>query len=60
MKPNMEKDFWRYVTVNNSVMESYCIDGTFRGKHTTAQYLIDTYDMNDYEAYEYIQNMKHL
>lgn len=60
MKTKNEKDFWRYQYANGIAMESYRIDGTFRGKHTSAQYLIDQYNMNDEEAYKYLNNVRHL
>lgn len=60
MKPNSGKDFWRYMKVNNGVIESYCVDETFRGKWSTVQYLIEKYKMSDDEAYKYVNNMKHI
>lgn len=60
MKFNRDKDFWKYVQVNNGVIESYNINGVFRGKWASAQYLIEKYKITDQEAYEYINSMRHL
>jgi hypothetical protein len=60
MKPNSEKDFWCYITVNGYSMENYCIDGIRMGKHTAAQYLIEKYNMSDSEAYWYLDNVNHI
>lgn len=60
MKPNQENDFWRYSHVNNGTIMSFYIDGTFRGKHSSAQYLIEKYGMTDEETYSYLNNVKHL
>jgi hypothetical protein len=60
MKPNSEKDFWSYISVNGYSVESYCIDGIRMSKHTAAQYLIEKYNISDSGAYWYLDNVNHI
>jgi hypothetical protein len=55
-----DKDFWTYLNANGFAMESYNIDGTYRGKHSSVQYLIEMYNMSVEEAYRYINNVRHI
>ncbi|RYI30553.1 hypothetical protein EVU96_09055 [Bacillus infantis] len=60
MKPKSKDDYWCYIMVNGRQMESYCIDGMRREKHSAAQYLVDKYKMDSSEAYGFLNSIKHI
>jgi len=59
-KEHSENEYWTYRNCNSrgNATPVYSIDGEIRGsEHGSAQYLIDTYDMNILDAYNYVREI---
>lgn len=55
-----DSDFWRYGKVDGYVCEVFEIDNKSMRKGEAVEYLIKTHNIDQFSAYEYLNNLKHL
>ena len=51
------KDFWIYEETQNGVEVIFILNGIKRNKENSAQYLMSTYNLSNFDAYEYLNKL---